>query len=149
MKKSARVKISTQGQKVLISLRQNHELAYAGLCEPKDFELFERRGFDMAEKKQTFQLKPLGNRVLVRRLEEKESAKGMIILPDTAKKKQEMVEVLAVGPGKTNDEGVLVVPPVKVGDCVLIDKYSGQEVTINDAELIVVRGEDIVAIVER
>ena len=103
----------------------------------------------MAEKKQTFQLKPLGNRVLVRRLEEKESAKGMIILPDTAKKKQEMVEVLAVGPGKTNDEGVLVVPPVKVGDCVLIDKYSGQEVTINDAELIVVRGEDIVAIVER
>lgn len=103
----------------------------------------------MAEKKQTLQLKPLGNRVLVRRLEEKESTKGMIILPDTAKKKQEMAEVLAIGPGKTNTEGVLVAPPVRIGDCVLIDKYSGQEVTINDEELIVVRGDDIVAIVER
>jgi chaperonin GroES len=103
----------------------------------------------MTEKKQILQLKPLGDRVLVRRLEEKEPAKGMIILPDTAKKKQEMAEVLAVGPGKTNSEGILVVPPVKIGDCVLIDKYAGQEVTINDVALIVVRGEDIVAIVER
>jgi chaperonin GroES len=110
---------------------------------------FEKRGFDMAEKKQTLQLKPLGNRVLVRRVEEKEPTKGMIILPDTAKKKQEMAEVLAVGPGKTNNEGVLVAPPVKVGDCVLVDKYAGQEVTINDEEFIVVRGEDIVAVVER
>jgi chaperonin GroES len=103
----------------------------------------------MAEKHQKVHLKPLGNRVLVRRLEEKESTKGSIILPDTAKKKQEMAEVLAVGPGKTNTEGQLVVPPVKVGDCVLIDKYSGQEVTVDGEELIVVRGEDIIATVER
>jgi chaperonin GroES len=104
---------------------------------------------DMTEKAQKLQLKPLGNRVLARRLEEKEQKKGSIILPDSAKKKQEIVEVLAIGPGKTNSEGVFVTPPVKVGDCILIDKYAGQEITLNDEELIVIRGDDIVAIVER
>jgi chaperonin GroES len=113
------------------------------------FRTFEQRGFDMAEKQKKIQLNPLGNRVLVRRLENKETTKGSIILPDTAKKKQEMAEVLAVGPGTVNSQGVRIVPPVQVGACVLIDKYSGQEVTIDDDELIVVRGEDIVAIVER
>ena len=103
----------------------------------------------MADKQHKVQLKPLGARVLVRRLEDKEEKKGGIILPDTAKKKQEMAEVIAIGPGKKNDDGVLVFPPVKVGDIILFDKYSGQEVTVNDEELVVVRGEDIIAIVER
>ena len=102
----------------------------------------------MAEKQKKVLLKPLGNRVLAKRLEDTVEKKGSIILPDTAKKKQEVVEVLAVGPGKKNDEGVLITPPVSVGDTVLIDKYSGQEISIQDQEYIVVRGEDIVAIVE-
>jgi chaperonin GroES len=103
----------------------------------------------MAEKETKIELKPLGNRVLVRRLEEKENVKGGIILPDTAKKKQEMTEVVAVGPGKKTPEGKLLPMLVKVGDVVLVDKYAGQEITLNDEEFVVVRGDDIVAIIER
>ncbi len=103
----------------------------------------------MVKQKQSPTLNPLGNRVLVRRLEAQETTKGGIILPETAKKKQEMVEVIAVGPGKKTPEGNLIAPPVKVGQTILIDKYSGQEVSINDEEMIVVRGEDIIAIIER
>lgn len=103
----------------------------------------------MAEKETKIQLKPLGNRVLVRRLEEKENVKGGIILPETAKKKQEMTEVVAVGPGKKTQEGKLLPMPVKPGDVVLVDKYAGQEITLNDEPYIVVRGDDIVAIIER
>ena len=102
----------------------------------------------MAIEKQS-KIQPLGNRVLVRRLEASQATKGSIILPDTAKKKQEMTEVIAVGPGKKTPEGKMVVPPVKVGDIILVDKYAGQEITLNDEELLVVRGEDIIAIIER
>jgi chaperonin GroES len=95
------------------------------------------------------QLKPLGDRVLVRRLEEKETVKGGIIIPDTAKKKQEMTEVVSVGPGKKTEEGKVLPMSVKIGDVVLVDKYAGQEITLNDETFVVVRGDDIVAIIER
>ena len=74
-------------------------------------------------------LKPLGNRVLVQRLEQEETLKGGIILPDTAKKKQETGKVVAVGPGIVSEDGKLQPMPVKIGDSILMDKYSGQEVT--------------------
>lgn len=93
-------------------------------------------------------LQPLGNRVLLQRTEQEESVKGGIILPDTAKKKQEAAKVIAIGPGKKNKSGELVPPPVKVGDTVLIDKYSGQEVTLDDEEFVVVRADDIIAIIK-
>lgn len=93
-------------------------------------------------------LKPLGNRVLLQRTEPEESAKGGIILPDTAKKKQETAKVIAVGPGKKNKAGEMVPPPVKAGDLVLIDKYSGQEVTLDDEDFVVVRADDIIAIIK-
>ncbi len=93
-------------------------------------------------------LKPLSNRVLVKRLEAEETMKGGIILPDTAKKKQETAEVVAVGPGKCDKNGQLIPMPVKVGDVILMDKYSGQEVTINDEEHVIVRSDDIIAIVK-
>jgi chaperonin GroES len=98
--------------------------------------------------KKQIQFKPLGDRVLVRRLEEKETKKGGIILPDTAKKKPEKTEVVAIGSGKKTQEGKLLPIPVKVGDVVLIDKYAGQEVLLNDEEFIVIRSDDIVAIME-
>lgn len=94
-------------------------------------------------------LQPLSNRVLVRRLEPKETVKGGIILPDTAKKKQEMAEVVAVGPGKKDSSGKLIDMPVHVGNVILMDKYSGQEVTLNDEEYVVVRADDIIAIIEK
>ncbi|MBS4168529.1 co-chaperone GroES [Parachlamydia sp. AcF125] len=94
-------------------------------------------------------LKPLGNRVLVRRLETEEKLKGGIILPDTAKKKQEQAEVIAVGTGKKDKNGKLIPSPVKVGDIVLMEKYSGQEVTLGDQEYVIVRGDDLIAIIQQ
>ncbi len=92
-------------------------------------------------------LKPLGSRVLVQRLEPEETMKGGIILPDSAKKKQESARVVAVGPGKKSDDGKTLPMPVKNGDVVLMDKYSGQEVTLDDEEYIIVKAEDIIAII--
>lgn len=93
-------------------------------------------------------LKPLGNRVLLQRTEPEEGAKGGIILPDTAKKKQETARVMAIGPGKKDKTGKVLPMPVKEGDMVLIDKYSGQEVTLDDEEYVIVRADDIIAIIE-
>lgn len=92
--------------------------------------------------------KPLGNRVLVRRLAAEEKLKGGIILPDTAKKKQEQAEVIALGEGKKDKNGTLIPMPVKVGDIILMEKYSGQEVTLNDEEYVILRADDLIAIVE-
>lgn len=92
-------------------------------------------------------LKPLGNRVMAERLEAEETVKGGIILPDSAKKKQETARVVAVGPGKRLDDGSLVPMPVKVGETILIDKYAGQEVTLDDVEYVIVKADDIIAIV--
>jgi len=94
-------------------------------------------------------LKPLGNRVLVRRLAAEEKLKGGIILPDTAKKKQEQAEVVAIGEGKKDKSGTLISMPVKVGDIILMEKYSGQDVTLDDQEYVILRADDIIAIVEK
>jgi len=91
-------------------------------------------------------LRPLENRVVAQRLEE-ETLKGGIILPDSAKKKQESARIVAVGPGKTTDEGKLIPMPVAVGDVVLMDKYAGQEVTLDGEDYVIVKAEDIIAIV--
>lgn len=92
-------------------------------------------------------LKPLGNRVLAKRLEQQETLKGGIILPETAKKKQETATIIAVGTGKTTAEGKLLPLPVKAGDTILMDKYAGQEVTIDDETFVILRADDIIAII--
>lgn len=94
-------------------------------------------------------LRPLGNRILVRRLDAEETLKGGIILPDSAKKKQEQAEVVAIGTGKKDKNGQLIPIPVKAGDVVLIEKYSGQEVNLNDEEFVIVRADDLIAIIEK
>lgn len=93
-------------------------------------------------------LKPLGNRVLAQRLESQETVKGGIILPDSAKKKQETAKVVAVGSGKRLDDGKVLPIPVNVGDKILMDKYSAQEVQIDDEEFIILKADDIIAIIE-
>jgi len=93
-------------------------------------------------------LKPLGNRVLVQRLEAEETLKGGIILPDSAKKKQETAKVIAIGSGKRLDDGKVLPVPVKVGDVILMDKYSGQEITIDDEEYMILKADDIIATIE-
>ena len=88
---------------------------------------------------------PLHDRVLVRRLEEKETVKGGIIIPDTAKEKPQEGEVIAVGAGKTNDEGKRVALDVKAGDRVLFGKYSGTEIKVEDEDYLILREDEILA----
>src|SRR5260370_37161570 len=89
-------------------------------------------------------LSPLQHRVVARRIEEKESVKGGIIIPDTAKEKQQEGEVIAVGSGK-REKGELIPLDVKPGDRVLFGKYSGTEIKIEDEELLILREEEILA----
>jgi|SRR3990172_4758338 len=91
-------------------------------------------------------IKPLHDRILVRRLEEKEVKKGGIIIPDTAKEKPQEGEVIAVGPGKVGDDGKRQPMDVKVGDKILFGKYSGSEVKLNNEELMIMREEDVLGI---
>lgn len=92
--------------------------------------------------------KPLGNRVLVRRLEQEEKLKGGIILPDTAKKKQEQAVVVAIGTGKKDKNGSLLPIPVNMGDIIIMEKYSGQDIKLEDEEYVILKADDIIAIVE-
>jgi len=91
-------------------------------------------------------IKPLHDRILVRRLEEKEVKKGGIIIPDTAKEKPQEGEVIAVGPGKVGDDGKRLPMDVKVGDKILFGKYSGSEVKLKDEEFLIMREEDVLGI---
>ena len=91
--------------------------------------------------------RPLGDRVLVKRVEEESKTKGGIIIPDTAKENPQEGEVLAVGPGARDDAGKRIEPDVKVGDRILFGKWSGTEVKIDGADLIIMKESDILGIV--
>lgn len=93
-------------------------------------------------------IKPLGDRVLVEPIEEKEAKKGGIIIPDTAKEKPQEGKVVATGTGKLDDEGKKIPFNVKKGDKVLMPKYGGTEVKIGNKEYQIVREEDILGIIE-
>jgi chaperonin GroES len=93
-------------------------------------------------------IKPLQDRILVRRLEEKEVKKGGIIIPDTAKEKPQEGEVVAVGPGKVTEDGKRQPMDVKAGDKILFGKYSGSEVKLGDEELLIMREEDVLGILQ-
>jgi chaperonin GroES len=93
-------------------------------------------------------IRPLHDRILVERLEEKEVKKGGIIIPDTAKEKPQEAKVIAVGNGKVTDEGKKIALDVKAGDKILFGKYSGSEVKIDDKEYLILREEDVLAILE-
>jgi chaperonin GroES len=92
-------------------------------------------------------VKPLGDRVLVKRIETREEVRGGIIIPDTAKEKPQEAEVVAVGDGKLDDDGKRLPMSVKKGDRVLIGKYSGQDIKINDEEHTILREDEILAVI--
>lgn len=94
-------------------------------------------------------LKPLADRVLVEAAPAEEKTAGGIIIPDTAKEKPMQGEVIAVGPGKVNDDGKVSALQVKVGDAVLYGKYSGTEVSVNGEELLIMRESDIFAVLTK
>ena len=96
----------------------------------------------------TMQVTPLHDRVLVRRLEEEEVAKGGIIIPDTAKEKPQEGEVVAVGPGARDESGKLVPLDLKAGDIVLFGKWSGTEVKVDGKDLLIMKESDIMGVIE-
>ena len=93
-------------------------------------------------------LKPLHDRVLVKRREQEEKTQGGIIIPDSAKEKPMKGEIVAAGPGKTGDDGKAIKLSVKKGDLVLFNKYAGTEIKIDGIEHLVMREEDILAIID-
>ncbi|TAK85186.1 MAG: co-chaperone GroES [Betaproteobacteria bacterium] len=93
-------------------------------------------------------IRPLHDRIIIKRLDEEKKTASGIVIPDTAAEKPEQGEVMSVGKGKTTDEGKLVPLDVKVGDRVLFGKYSGQTVRVKGDELLVMREEDILGVVE-
>ena len=92
---------------------------------------------------------PLHDRILVRRVEEDDSVRGGIIIPDSAKEKPQKGEVLSVGKGKSNDEGKVFPLDVKSGDRVLFGKYSGTEIKIDGEELLIMREEEVLGIIKK
>jgi len=93
-------------------------------------------------------IQPLGERIVIEVLEAKEKTKGGIVLPDTAKEKPQEGKVVAVGKGRMSDDGKSVPLQVKVGDRILYGKYSGTEVNIDEKELLIIKEEDILAVVK-
>ena len=93
-------------------------------------------------------IRPLHDRILVERVEEGEVKKGGIIIPDTAKEKPQEAKVIAVGNGKVTEDGKKIPLDVKTGDKILFGKYSGSEVKIDDKEYLIMREEDVLAILE-
>ena len=93
------------------------------------------------------QIRPLHDRVVVKRLEQEEQVRGGIIIPDTAKEKPQEAEVIAVGPGKLRDNGERAPLDVSAGDRVLVGKYSGNEIKIDDQEMVILREDEILAVI--
>jgi chaperonin GroES len=98
---------------------------------------------------QRMKIRPLHDKILVKRLQEEEKTKGGIIIPDSAKEKPMEGEVIAVGKGRVNEEGKVIALDVKAGDRVLFSKYAGTEVKIHDTEYLIMREEDILGIIEK
>ena len=95
------------------------------------------------------QIKPLHDRVVVRRLDEEERSPGGVIIPDTAKEKPMQGQVVAVGPGARDDSGKRIAPDVKAGDTILFGKWSGTEVKIDGEDLLIMKESDIMGIIEK
>ena len=92
--------------------------------------------------------RPLHDRILIKRIEERETSKGGIIIPDTAKEKPQEGEVIAVGKGKKTEEGKVIALDAKAGDRILFGKYSGTEIKIDNEDYLILREEEVLGIIE-
>ena len=93
-------------------------------------------------------VRPLQDRIIVERLEEESKSKGGIIIPDTAKEKPQQAKVISVGKGKVGDDGKVIPLDVKKGDVVIISKWAGSEIKVDGKELLIIREEDVLGVVE-
>jgi len=94
-------------------------------------------------------VRPLRDRILVKRLEEEEQRVGGIIIPDTAKEKPQQAKVMAVGNGRVNDEGQVIPLDVKAGDTILFGKYAGTEIKLDNEEYLIIREDEVLGVIER
>ena len=94
-------------------------------------------------------LKPLGDRIVVKRLEAEDKTKGGIVLPDTAKEKPKRGKVVAVGPGKTLESGEVAKPTVKKGDQIIFASFAGTEITVDGEEMLIMGADDILAVLKK
>lgn len=101
------------------------------------------------ERRQKVKIRPLQDRIIVKRIEEEEKSKGGIIIPDTAKEKPQEGKVVAVGKGKVSDDGKITPLDVKVNDRVLFGKYSGSEINIDGEEHLIMREDDVLGVLEK
>jgi len=122
-------------------IRESQSVVYQIKLPPDSCEI------SIFEGDHAMNIKPLGDRVVIKPAPAEEKTKGGIILPDTAKEKPVVGEILAVGPGRRTDEGKLIPLDIKVGDKVLYGKYSGTEVALNGNEVLIMREADIFGIV--
>jgi chaperonin GroES len=102
----------------------------------------------LTEENQTMNVRPLQDRLLVRRIEEAETSQGGIIIPDSAKERPLQGTVLSVGAGKRLDDGKLVAPDVKAGDTILFGKYAGTEIKLDGVEHLILREDEVLGVVE-
>jgi chaperonin GroES len=108
-----------------------------------------RQNINVSHQGDAMKLRPLHDRVIVKRLEQETKTASGIVIPDNAAEKPDQGEVLAVGPGKRSDKGDFIVLNIKVGDRVLFGKYSGQTVKVDGEELLVMKEDDLFAVVEK
>jgi chaperonin GroES len=115
------------------------------------FAAWQSRGVtaNQHRRQETMKIRPVQDRIVVRRVAEEEKTKGGIIIPDSAKEKPAEGEVVAVGPGKANDKGVVRPLDVKKGDRVLFGKYSGNEIKLEGVEHIILREDEVLGIIEK
>lgn len=132
---------------MLILLLKKLYFCYRDSLKKKDKNTVYEGEVRMSDQLTTLKLKPLGDRVLVKREEEEDAVRGGIILPDTAKKKQDKAVVVALGTGKRNDNGETIPFEVQVGDTVLMDKYAGQEVSVDGEEFVILQASEIMAVI--
>jgi chaperonin GroES len=93
-------------------------------------------------------VRPLHDRILIKRIDEKETVRGGIIIPDTAKEKSQEAEVIAVGKGKKTEDGKVIPLDVKAGDRILFGKYSGTEIKVDDHDYVIIREDEVLGVVE-
>ncbi|MEM7353468.1 MAG: co-chaperone GroES [Acidobacteriota bacterium] len=93
-------------------------------------------------------IRPLHDRIVAKRIEQAEEVRGGIIIPETAKEKPQEAEIVAVGPGKLDDNGNRAAMDVKVGDRVLVGKYSGSEIKLGDEDLVILREDEVLAVID-
>jgi chaperonin GroES len=104
--------------------------------------------FNANRRRKDMKVRPLQDRLLVKRIEEEEKTKGGIIIPDTAKEKPQEGRVMAVGPGKAADDGKVIPLSVETGDRILFSKYAGTEIKLDGEEHLIVREDDVLAVLE-